>query len=476
VEAGVSEIGASGELMLSATDVVAPAIAQTEQSAPTMHRGVSAGLEVWLGRVCICWFAACLPVVLGGSRAPTTFRLAAPLALAWLVAAGVAEESSRERRQAYGTVPWTAWLALGGVGLVSLAARWFPSVAMGGMQLALSAGVFAAAATAWELLVRRSGAQRRSVAVVGSSDAAAALVDALRSSDGRYSVVGVVEDGTGDGARVAAPVLGSLDELPQILERTRPDVALLANQATAADAAVAVAACCAKDISVVGVVELYEHAFGRLPLRHLSPSWFIAAAHLYRRPYNRISKRAFDIVVAVGALVVTAPLLVLIALLVRQTKGPIIYRQLREGEGGRPFTIWKFRTMVDDAEPEGVAVWAAKADLRTTGVGRVLRGLRLDELPQLWNVLQGTMSIVGPRPERPELCTALVETVPYWSRRTLLKPGITGWAQINAGYAFDTSGAEAKLAYDLWYLRHRSLLVDLAICVRTLGRLAAGAR
>jgi exopolysaccharide biosynthesis polyprenyl glycosylphosphotransferase len=476
VEAGVSEIGASGELLLSATDVIPPAIPQTEERVESGHRAVSLGLKVWLGRVCICWLAASLPVVLGGTRPPTVLKLAAPLALAWLISVGVAEESSRERRPAYGTVPWTAWLALVGVSLVSLVARWFPAVAVAGTQLAVSAGVFAAAASAWELLVRRSGVQRRSVAVIGSSDAAAALVDALRSGDTAYSVVGMVDDGSGEDSVVAAPLLGSLDALPQILERARPDVALLANPATAADAVAAITAFRGKEISAVGVAELYEHAFGRLPLEHLSSSWFIAAAHLYRRPYNRISKRIFDVVVAAFGLVVTAPLFVLIAVLVRQTKGPIIYRQLREGEGGRVFTMCKFRTMVDHAEPEGVPVWAAKADLRTTRVGRVLRGLRLDELPQLWNVLQGTMSIVGPRPERPELCAALSETVPYWSRRTILKPGITGWAQINTGYAFDTRGAESKLSYDLWYLRHRSLLVDLAICVRTLGRLTAGAR
>jgi lipopolysaccharide/colanic/teichoic acid biosynthesis glycosyltransferase len=161
---------------------------------------------------------------------------------------------------------------------------------------------------------------------------------------------------------------------------------------------------------------------------------------------------------------------VLIALLVRTTPGPVFYRQTRLGEGGRRFTILKFRTMTLDAE-NGQAVWASVRDARVTRVGRVLRRTRLDELPQLWNVLRGDMSIVGPRPERPEFHELLSTTIPFWFRRHLLKPGITGWAQLHAGYARDTWTTEEKLSYDLWYLRHRSLVLDFIICVKTIPEL-----
>jgi lipopolysaccharide/colanic/teichoic acid biosynthesis glycosyltransferase len=151
----------------------------------------------------------------------------------------------------------------------------------------------------------------------------------------------------------------------------------------------------------------------------------------------------------------------------------VIYRQTRLGESGRHFTIYKFRTMRDGAERPCEAVWAQDQDPRATGVGRVLRATHLDELPQLWNVLRGDMSIVGPRPERPEFIELLEAGVPFWSRRLLVRPGLTGWAQVNCGYAADSASAAEKLAYDFWYLRHSSLAVDLAVCVRTLALVLA---
>jgi lipopolysaccharide/colanic/teichoic acid biosynthesis glycosyltransferase len=197
--------------------------------------------------------------------------------------------------------------------------------------------------------------------------------------------------------------------------------------------------------------------------------------HLYQRSYSDQSKRAFDICVALLGLLLTAPLFPLIAILVLRTDGPILYRQTRLGEQGRPFTILKFRTMQTDAETTG-AVWAQESDPRMTGVGRLLRRTRLDEIPQLINVLRGEMSIVGPRPERPEFLNLLEESIPFWSRRHLLRPGITGWAQLRVGYAADAQATEEKLSYDFWYLRHRSLIVDVFICARTLPLLVAAGR
>jgi lipopolysaccharide/colanic/teichoic acid biosynthesis glycosyltransferase len=159
---------------------------------------------------------------------------------------------------------------------------------------------------------------------------------------------------------------------------------------------------------------------------------------------------------------------------VRRTPGPAIFRLERLGESGRTFTIYKFRTMRADAE-ERRPTWAEERDPRATGIGRFLRRTRIDELPQLWNVLKGDMSMVGPRPERPEFLEELQETVPFWTRRHLVKPGITGWAQVRRGYTADVEGTAEKLSYDLWYLRHRSLVIDLAICARTFTTLASGA-
>jgi lipopolysaccharide/colanic/teichoic acid biosynthesis glycosyltransferase len=145
----------------------------------------------------------------------------------------------------------------------------------------------------------------------------------------------------------------------------------------------------------------------------------------------------------------------------------VIYRQTRVGERGRRFTMYKLRTMTETAERPGEAVWACDCDPRATDVGRLLRRTHLDELPQLWNVLRGDMSIVGPRPERPEYIEQLEDSVPFWSRRLLIRPGLTGWAQVRCGYAADSASSAEKLSYDFWYLRHGNLAVDLAVCIRT---------
>jgi lipopolysaccharide/colanic/teichoic acid biosynthesis glycosyltransferase len=193
--------------------------------------------------------------------------------------------------------------------------------------------------------------------------------------------------------------------------------------------------------------------------------------HLHQRTYSRFTKRALDIVGACFGMLVAIPLVPFIVLLVRRTPGPVIYRQVRVGESGRLFTMFKFRTMEETAEAPGMPVYAEENDPRVTPSGRFLRRTHLDELPQLWNVLRGEMSIVGPRPERPEFVRILETTVPFQARRVLIKPGITGWAQLRCDYASDSESAADRLSYDLWYLRHRNLTVDLAICAKTFSAL-----
>jgi exopolysaccharide biosynthesis polyprenyl glycosylphosphotransferase len=224
-------------------------------------------------------------------------------------------------------------------------------------------------------------------------------------------------------------------------------------------------------IRIVGLPEFYEHAFGRVPVGHLTPAWFMSLLHLYQRSYAGTPKRVFDIVGALTLLALSLPLFVLMAVLVGR---PVFHRQIRLGEWGRPFAMYKFRTMGERAEEDGRAVFTDENDPRVTTVGRLLRRTRLDELPQLWNVLRGDMSIVGPRPERPEFYATLEAEVPHWTRRHMVKPGITGWAQINSGYAYDGETTSKKLSFDLWYLRHRSFIVDVVICVRTIPKLVSG--
>jgi exopolysaccharide biosynthesis polyprenyl glycosylphosphotransferase len=331
--------------------------------------------------------------------------------------------------------------------------------------LFLGASVFALA-TAWEFVTRRVVGKRR-VLIIGTASDADAVADAI-SFEGKtpFAVVGTVDDEESDSAR-----LGSVAELARVIEEQKPDLIVLTDSEAATKAIDRLLAAPAGTFKVVGLAHFFDHAFGRVPLENLTATWFMSILHVWQRPYTRFAKRTFDIVCASIVLLLAAPLMLVIAGLVRLSAGPIIYRQTRVGEGGRRFTIHKFRTMRRDAEEPGQPAYAEEDDPRATSVGRLLRKLHLDELPQLWDVLRGDMSIVGPRPERPEFIPMLEEAIPFFTRRLLVKPGITGWAQLRRDYTSDFEGAAEKLSYDLWYVRHRTLAVDLAICAKTFSTL-----
>ena len=207
----------------------------------------------------------------------------------------------------------------------------------------------------------------------------------------------------------------------------------------------------------------------RLEPESLAPGWLHPSdGHACCRMVAA-TRRIMEVVVSVLLLLLTLPLLLLAALAIRlETPGPVIYRQVRCGLGGRPFTLFKLRSMPVDAEAGGPA-WAALNDPRATRVGAVLRSLRIDELPQLYNVLRGDMSLVGPRPERPHFVEQLARDIPNYRDRALLKPGITGWAQVRFRYGASVDDARHKLAFDLYYVKNRSLQLDLLILALTVG-------
>ena len=347
---------------------------------------------------------------------------------------------------------------------VSAVVLWVPGLGMSSSTiLALTVSVFTLT-TVWESVAQRVVGKRR-VLVVGTSSCADAVADAI-SLEGHapFTVVGAVDDEPDDPAR-----LGSVAELSRVIVEQRPDLIVLTDGESSTKAIDRLLDGPASGLKIVGHAHFFDHAFGRIPLEDLKPTWFMSIFHLWQRPYTRFAKRTFDIVCASILLVLVAPLMLVIAGLVRLTPGQIIYRQTRVGESGKHFTMYKFRTMRRDAEEPGRPAWAALNDPRVTWIGRMLRRTHLDELPQLWDVLKGDMSIVGPRPERPEFIPRLEEAVPLFTRRLLVKPGITGWAQLRRDYASDTEGAAEKLSYDLWYLRHRNLVTDLAICAKTVS-------
>ena len=207
---------------------------------------------------------------------------------------------------------------------------------------------------------------------------------------------------------------------------------------------------------------------GRVALRAVKPSWFVFSDGFYRSKWNDLLKRALDLAAANLGFALSLPVMILVALAVRlDSKGPVIYRQIRVGRMGRRFNVLKFRSMRTDAEKENGAQWASQNDPRVTKVGRFLRKYRLDELPQFYNVIRGEMSFVGPRPERPEFVQELRKTIPYYDERHSVRPGITGWAQVQYSYGASVEDAFNKLEYDLFYLKNLSLTFDLAILFRT---------
>jgi sugar transferase (PEP-CTERM system associated) len=212
----------------------------------------------------------------------------------------------------------------------------------------------------------------------------------------------------------------------------------------------------------------YETVFSRVSVKDLRPSQLIFMADLGPRPRSEFLQSIYSFALALVGFLIAAPIMLLVVLLVRfSSPGPVFYRQIRSGKNGANFMLFKFRSMYEDAEAKSGAVWASKDDPRVTPLGRWLRRLRLDELPQLLNVLRGEMVIVGPRPERPEFVKVLVEQIPYYQQRLAVKPGITGWAQINHKYGDTLEDTLLKLEYDLYYIKNLNMTLDLYIMFQT---------
>jgi exopolysaccharide biosynthesis polyprenyl glycosylphosphotransferase len=235
----------------------------------------------------------------------------------------------------------------------------------------------------------------------------------------------------------------------------------------------AVLACREAGFHVTTMPALYERLLGRVPVEHVGRNLQavlpIDEANAVDRLYWLVKRLADLVLSAVGlaVVVVLSPFVALGNGLF--CRGPLFYRQARVGRGGRPFTVIKFRTMRPDAEQDTGAVWAQAGDGRVTPVGRWLRRTRLDELPQLLNVLRGEMSLIGPRPERPEFVEELARQIPFYRARHAAKPGLTGWAQVRFGYGNSVEDARMKLEYDLYYVRHASFYLDALIVLKTVG-------
>ena len=322
------------------------------------------------------------------------------------------------------------------------------------------------------LHVSDSNLFRRRVVVVGTGVRASRIAELVDRGRNRYFVPQAFVHACGD----LRLVMGA----PLDLDRTEDDRAL-ARYAQGVGAREIVVAtderrgmpvgqllhCKVEGMSVVDYQTFWERENGRIDIEALQPSWLIYSDGFRLSPLNALTKRALDVLISLGLLLFALPVIGLAALAVRlESRGPVLYRQERVGRGGTSFTLLKFRSMRDDAERDGIR-WAANSDPRITRAGAIMRKFRIDELPQLFNVLKGDMSFVGPRPERPYFVAQLAKAIPFYGERHSVKPGITGWAQVNYPYGASIEDAKQKLAYDLYYVKNRTLFLDLVILVHT---------
>ena len=356
-----------------------------------------------------------------------------------------------------------------------------PSVMLGRGVLFFALAIFVLFQFAWHASYG-SGARRsrfaHRVLILGTGDVASQLGGLLTSQSGSFTLAGYLEcSGSENGA---APPEPDPEPAGARLLRTEGDLLETARRHRATMIVVAVAErrgvlplqemmrCKLDGVEVVDASTFYEIVQGKLMLEQMTPSSIIFSSGFHRTGFIDAYKRCFDLLLSVTMLLLSAPFFPLIALAIRiDSPGPLFFKQVRVGKGEKPFVLYKFRSMRQDAERDG-AVWAVKNDARITGVGRFLRNSRIDEIPQLYNVLKGEMSFIGPRPERPEFVDSLKTGIHYYSKRHTIKPGLTGWAQVRYPYGATVEDAVEKLRYDLYYIKNISPLLDTLIMFETM--------
>ncbi len=341
---------------------------------------------------------------------------------------------------------------------------------------ALSAVLIIGAVIGWRVLFEwfvTSVGPRERLLLVGTGGAAVSLARELHELHGQLGVeiVGFVDaDPSSEKQNGQAAIIGTIEDIPAIVRARSVDrVVVSLSDARGALPMDKLLEMRLEGVTFAHLASVYEEYVGKIAIENLRPSWFIFSDGFRRSVWLPVVKRSLDVVLATVGLLLAAPLMVVTALVIRATSdGPALYFQERVGQHGRVFTVHKFRSMVVNAEAGTGAVWAREDDPRITGLGRWLRRTRLDELPQLWNILLGDMSFVGPRPERPEFVRQLARDITYYGQRHAVRPGLTGWAQVRYTYGASVEDALMKLQYDLFYIKNMSLALDLFIIFSTL--------
>lgn len=364
-----------------------------------------------------------------------------------------------------------------GLGLVtmSLLFYFFPAllVGRGAFLLAFGLALFGILVSR-ALFIRwaRVGVLKKRTLVLGTGSRAA-HIEALLARRGPASntqVVGYLPMGGSHHFVDHARILDTQESLPELAARLQVSEIILAvrDRRGGGMPVQALLECKLRGINILELSSFFERENGHLQLDSMNASWMILAEGFTQGMLRDTVKRLFDLMVSAAMLAVTLPIMALAALFIKlESPGPVLYRQERVGQGGRSFTILKFRSMCVDAEKDGKPRWAGQNDSRITLVGRCIRRTRIDELPQIFNVFFGEMSFVGPRPERPYFVQDLTQKIPYYGVRHTVKPGITGWAQVRYPYGASDEDAMHKLQYDLYYVKNHSLFLDLMILFQT---------
>jgi sugar transferase (PEP-CTERM system associated) len=316
---------------------------------------------------------------------------------------------------------------------------------------------------------------RERLVILGASNVAWRIVTELRHGNRPgFDVLGVIAERQTSSQEdfLDCRILGDLEEFGQIIHEQRPDVIVVAlSERRRAFPAKEILACKLRGIRVEDWPTFYEKLTGKILIHNLRPSWLIFADGFARNRLMRTVKRSLDLFFAAVGICMALPVMAILAVLVKlDSPGPILFSQERVGEGGKIFTLRKFRTMVADAEKDTGPVWAQTTDPRVTKLGKIMRRTGMDELPQLFNVLKGDMSFVGPRPERPHFVAELQRQIPYYTQRLAVQPGITGWAQVCYGYGATLADAIEKLQYDLYYIKNMSIFLDLLTILSTIHK------
>jgi len=317
------------------------------------------------------------------------------------------------------------------------------------------------------------------ILIVGSGEFAVEIAkETLQRKDAGFRVVGFVDnDPALVGKSLINPkVIGLTSELASLVRRENIDrlVVAIGDRRGQFPTQELLKLSLSGDVTIEESASFYERLTGRVLLDMIRPSWLIFSSRGRRARINEIARSAMHRIIALVGAILSLPIAIFTAILIKlESRGPVLYKQERVGKNGRPFRLMKFRSMRTDAEKDG-PVWAKTDDERMTRVGRIIRKIRVDEIPQFWNILRGDMNFVGPRPERPHFVAQLAQEIPYYEQRHLIAPGLTGWAQINYPYGASIEDAKQKLQYDLYYMKNQNLALDATIMFETIKTILFG--